>query len=99
MNKFKDFNIKTIPSNFIGDSIQIAKVFNMEIKVLAYKISNSTKKENTKLLTLQIEKQNVKRIIFTGSSVLMEQAEQIPKDKFPFITTIIIGDNDRYEFT
>jgi len=95
---FKDFNIKPKPLNFVGDKIQMAKIFNFEIKVFYYKIEESTKKENTKCLTIQIEKQGVKRIIFTGSTTLMEQIERVPKDKFPFNTKIIMGDNDRYEF-
>jgi hypothetical protein len=98
-NNFKDFNIKPASSKFIGDKISIAKIFNTEIKVVEYKIEDSTKKENSKCLTIQIKKQGVNRIIFTGSLTLMDQIKRVPKDKFPFITKIVMGDNDRFEFT
>ena len=99
MHQFKDFDIKTDSSSFIGQKIKISKLFNTEITVLNYSISPSSKKENTDCLKLQIEKEGVKRIVFTGSKVLTDQIEKVPKDKFPFTTKIIMGDNDRYEFT
>jgi len=49
-------------------------------------------------LKLQIEKAGDKRVVFTGSKVLTDQIEQVPREKFPFETTIT-GDNERYEFT
>ncbi len=99
MNNFKDFNIKTESSPFVGESIQIAKIFNVEITVLHFKITPSIKKENTNCLTIQIEHKNINRIIFTGATGLMDQIKQVPEDKFPFITAIVLGENDRYEFT
>ena len=97
MNKFEDFNIKPKINNFIGEKIQVQKLFNLEIKVLKYKIGPS-RKEGTKLLTLQIEKSGEKRIVFTGSTVMIDQISRVPDEKFPFLT-IIKGDNDYYEFT
>ncbi|TSE03396.1 hypothetical protein [Aquimarina algiphila] len=98
MNNFKDFNIKPRVINFTGDKIPIKRVFNIPIQVLDYKIENSKHKENTKCLTLQIEKDNEKRIIFTGSTILIQQIESVPKDRFPFETTIV-NDNEYFEFT
>ncbi len=98
MNRFKDFGIKPELKNFTGDKIPIKRVFNTPIKVLDFKIENSKHKENTKCLTLQIEYKEENRIIFTGSTVLIQQIESVPKDKFPFITTII-NDNEYFEFT
>lgn len=98
-NRFKDFGIKPKSSSFVGDKIKISKVFNIEIVVLDYKIDDSNQKESSKCLTLQIEKDGVKRIIFSGSTNLMNQIELVPKSKFPFTTTIVMGINDRYEFT
>lgn len=37
-------------------------------------------------------------MVFTGSGNLMEQIEQVPKDKFPF-ETIIEEDDKRLMFT
>lgn len=98
MNQFKDFGIKPELKNFTGDKIAIKRLFNIPIKVLDFKIENSKHKENTKCLTLQIEFREEKRIVFTGSTVLMQQIEGVPKDKFPFNTTII-NDNEYFEFT
>ena len=98
MNQFKDFNIKPKEAAFIGDKIKIERVLNVEISVFSYKIEDSKKKPGTKFMTIQIEKGNDKNVIFTGSTVLMDMIEQVPKDKFPFKTKIT-KDNDRLEFT
>lgn len=45
-----------------------------------------------------VDFRNLQRVVFTGSKVLIEIIEQIPKTNFPFITTII-EENERYEFT
>lgn len=98
MNNFKDFNIQPRINSFVGEKIQVQKLFNLEILVLDYKIEPSKQKKDTKLLTLQIEKNGEKRIVFTGSTVLIDQIERVPKNQFPFVT-VIKGDNDYYEFT
>ena len=98
MYKFKDFNIKLEINNFTGEKIAIKRIFNVEIKILAYKITPSIQKENSQLLTLQIEKQGEKRIVFTGSNYLIKQIKLISEDKFPFLTKII-NDNEYFEFT
>lgn len=98
MNSFKDFNIAPRINSFVGEKIQVQKLFNLTITVLAFKVEPSRKKEGTKLLTLQIEKAGEKRIVFTGSTVLIDQIQRVPGNSFPF-TTVIRGDNDHYEFT
>jgi len=98
MNCFKDFGIKPEVKNFTGEKIPVKRIFNIPILVHDYKIEKSKQKENSKCLTLQIEKQGEKRVVFTGSTVLMQQIESVPKDKFPFETTII-NDNEYFEFT
>jgi hypothetical protein len=98
MNNFKDFDIKPKISSFTGDKISVSRLFNKKIKVLDYKIEPSKQKEGTKLLTLQIEKSGEKRVVFTGSTILIQMIEKVPENKFPFETTIK-GDNDYYEFT
>ena len=98
MNTFKDFNIKPELKSFIGDKIPIKRIFNTPITVIDYKIEKSKLENGTQCLTLQIEKQNEKRVVFTGSSVLMQQIEKVSKNDFPFETTII-NDNEYFEFT
>lgn len=98
MHNFKDFNIKPRVNSFVGEKIQVQKLFNLQIKVLAYKVEPSKQKKGTELLTLQIEKGGEKRIVFTGSTVLIDQIKRVPDNSFPFMTTIK-GDNDYFEFT
>lgn len=98
MNNFKDFNIEPQINSFVGDKIQLQKLFNLPIKVLDFKVEPSSQKVGTECLTLQIEKGGEKRVVFTGSTVLIQMIRKVQEDKFPFITTIK-GDNDYYEFT
>ena len=98
MNDFKEFDIKPKVNSFVGEKIQVKKIINLPIKVLAFKVEPSKQKAGTLLLTLQIEKVDEKRIVFTGSTVLIDQIKRVPVDKFPFTTTIK-GENDYYEFT
>lgn len=98
MNNFKDFDIKPKINAFVGDKIPVKKILNLPINVLDFKIEPSKQKQGTEFLTIQIEKSEEKRIVFTGSSVLIDQIKRVGKDKFPFMTTIK-GENDYYEFT
>lgn len=63
-------------------------VLNQEIVVLDYKIAPSTKREGTEYLTLQIEFEGQKRVIFTGGKRLIEIVKAVPDGSFPFKTTI-----------
>ncbi|GHM98816.1 hypothetical protein WSM22_03060 [Cytophagales bacterium WSM2-2] len=98
MNKFNDFNIKPQLNPFAGDKIPVKKLFNLSITVLDYKIEPSKQKAGTECLTLQIEKSGEKRVVFTGSKVMIDQIRRLPENAFPFQTTIK-GENDYYEFT
>lgn len=98
MKKFSDFNIKVEHTNFEGEKIKITNIINTEITVIEFKIEPSKQKENTELLTLQIEYKGFKRIVFTGSKTLATQIKQIDKTNFPFTATIVMGEGDRYEF-
>lgn len=100
MKSFKELNIKPKEtSGFTGDKMKIAKVFNKEIIVHDFKIQKSKfEKGNDKCLYLQIELNNQKYVVFTGSTFLMDTIQQVPKEEFPFTTTIIKED-ERFEFT
>ncbi|MGN6601216.1 MAG: hypothetical protein ACTHK8_02130, partial [Ginsengibacter sp.] len=89
MNDFKDFGIKTKVKSFIGDKIKMSKILNKKITVTDFKIDNSkySDKGNGKCLHLQIELEDKKHVVFTGSVFLMETIQQVPKEKFPFTTT------------
>ena len=98
MNNFKDFGIKPKLNSFLGDKIRIDRILNTPISVEKFKIEDSKKKPGTKLLTLQLEKDGRKHILFSGSTVLMDMIGQVPEDKFPFTTTII-KESEHLEFT
>lgn len=99
MKDFKSFGIKSEVSSLQGDKIKIMKVLNQEIIIEKYTIKDSKYKEKTeKCLSLQIRKNNVQNVIFTGSSVLMSMIKQVPEDAFPFTTTIV-QTNEYFEFT
>lgn len=98
MHKFKDFNLPPRLTSFKGEKIKIQKLFNVPIKVMDFKIEPSKKKPGTDMLTVQIEMNGEERIFFSGSKVLMDQIGRVPKDGFPFETTVV-GDRDYFEFT
>ncbi len=100
MNEFKDFGIKPKSKGFEGDKIKIGKVLNKRIKVCDFKEGESKFKEkgSGRCLDLQIEIDGEKRVVFTGSLSLIDMITQVPKDKFPFMTSIIETSFESYEF-
>jgi len=101
MKSFEQFNIKLTTKGFEGDKIKMSKILNKVIIVYYYKIEDSKvyKDRGTcKCLQLQISINEIKHIIFTSSSGLIEMIQQVPEDGFPFETTIV-QDNDRFKFT
>lgn len=88
MNTFKDLKIKILSTSFVGEKVKMKKILNSEIIVHDFAIKDSEKKPGTKYLTLQISRKDEKEIVFTGAKFLMDMIKQIPKDKFPFLTTI-----------
>lgn len=83
MNKFGEFAANEI---FDGDKISIGEVLDKEIIVKNFKVSGS-KYKNNDCLTLHVTIDGENRVIFTGSSVLLDQVQQ-HKDKLPFVSTI-----------
>lgn len=103
MNRFSQFYIKTTTKGFEGDKIKMAKILNREIVVHDFKIEDSRvmafkEKGTGKCLHLQISVEGEMHIVFTSAVGLLEAIQQVPKNKFPFSTTII-EENDRYKFT
>ena len=100
MHQFKDLGITTEIKGFTGEKIKMSRVLNKEITVFYFDIKPSKypEKGNGKCLYLQIEMNNTKFIVFTGSTVLQEMILKVPQEKLPFITTII-EENERFQFT
>lgn len=85
MKRFSDF---AKPSSIVtGDKIKISEVVGKEIEIIGYKISDSKQKPGTKVLMLQFKLNGEERILFTGSSVLIEQIEEYGHE-IPFLTKI-----------
>lgn len=96
MKNFKDLGIKTNVNAFIGEKIKIERILNKQIIVHAFEITPS--KFEGEMLKAQIQVGNEKRIIFTGSKVLIETIKLVSKSDFPFTTTIV-KENEYFEFT
>lgn len=85
MKRFSDFAEE--PTAIMGEKIRINDLLGKEIEVTGHKISDSKHKAGTKLLTLQFKLDDEERILFTGSNVLIEQAERY-ESEMPFLTTV-----------
>ena len=90
MKDFKDFGIEPTQQNFTGDKIKLNKILNKEIVVIDFKITPSKfpEKGNGKCLNMQIQINETKHLLFTGSGNLMDMISKVPKEDFPFKTNI-----------
>lgn len=98
MHDFKSFGIENTYENLIGDKIKAERVLNKEIVVEKYRLEDSKHFEGERCLHLQVLKGEDRHVIFTSSASLINAIERVPKDKFPFKTTIIKPDG-RYLFS
>jgi hypothetical protein len=90
MLKFSEFASDVQPMD--GVKIKMVDLINQPMVVTGYKIRNSQyKKGNDRYATIQIELNHEKRVVFTGSGVLIEQLEKYG-EKIPFETTILLID-------
>lgn len=97
--KFSDLGIKLDTSGLLlGEKISITKIINKDIVVKSYKLDNS-KYENKQCLTIQISVDNIDRVVFTSSKILINQIQQINNEDFPFETKIEIFNKNGYIFT
>lgn len=101
MISFKELGITPSEQKTLtGDKIKMSKILNKPITVHDFRIVDSkyTDKGNGKCLHMQIGIGDVKHVVFTGATGLMETMQKIGKERLPFSTTIV-EENDRYEFT
>jgi len=72
-----------------GDKIRIDDVINTEIIILKYAVKESrySKNKSGEYLTLQVEMDGKRHVIFTGSDVLIDQLKQYGEE-LPFKATI-----------
>lgn len=72
-----------------GDKVKIDDLLNIEIIINAYVISESKYKRNehTQYARVQIIVEDLTKVFFTGSGVLIKQLEKY-RGKMPFVATI-----------
>ncbi|WP_298434567.1 hypothetical protein [Geobacter sp.] len=85
--RFAEFVADRIPLD--GEKVKLDAIVNREITVIGYAIKRSRYDKNNsgKFLTLQFELDGTRRVLFTGSDVLIEQMEKYG-DRIPFLATI-----------
>jgi len=96
--RFGDLGIAVEVNTLTGEKIKIVKVIGKEILVKDFKVTESKYEKTTHCLTIQFELGGENKVIFTGSTMLKKQLEQVNKEDFPFIATIEII-NDTYQFS
>ena len=84
---FSDFAQESGPLD--GSKVKIDEILNKEIEVIGFKLKESkyTKSNSSQCLTIQFIMDGSRHVVFTGSSVLMEQMKKY-QDEIPFIATI-----------
>ena len=94
MKQFSELGIKPVSKAFTGDQVKIKRIIGQPITVLGYKIEPSKypEKGNGKRLTMQIEFEGKKAVVWTGSVYLQELITQVPESSMPFSTKIIEQD-------
>lgn len=91
MRKFSELGIVNNCQPFTGEKIKMAKILNKEIVIHNFRIEDSKypKNKSGKCLYLQIELDQVKYVVFTGSDVLINTIKEVQPDQLPFSSTII----------
>lgn len=89
MKKFSDFGINTFDNKsvFAVPQVSITDVLNCEIQVLDYEAGIKTSQGDNRYIVKVIH-EGVECKFFTNSSHLKSALDRIPKEEFPFITTI-----------
>jgi hypothetical protein len=87
MQRFADF--ADDPGILDGAKVRIDDVLNRELAITGYAVKTSkfSKNKSGKYLTLQFRLDDDKRVLFTGSDVLIDQMEKYG-DRVPFTATI-----------
>jgi len=91
MRKFSELGISPPDLAFTGEKIKMTKILNKEVILCDYKITDTKypKNKSGKCLHIQIEIENVKFVLFTGSDILITMVQEIKKDDLPLLVTII----------
>jgi hypothetical protein len=87
IKRFSDFAQEAKPMD--GAKLKIDDVVNKEILIIGCKIKDSkySKSNSSKCLTIQFIMDDKRYVLFTGSTVLIEQMEKY-QHEIPFLATI-----------
>lgn len=100
--QFSELNLAPQPKGLIGDKIKIERVLSREISVERFLIKKSQFKndrgEYGDCLYMQFTMNGNRHVSFSDSK-LTAVIQQIPENKFPFITTIVKQEDGSYQFT
>lgn len=84
--KFSTFAKNQLPMP--GNKKRLDDILNREITVIDYRIRKSTKRDGTECLQMQFLLETEVCVVFTGSSVLINQIKE-SKDNIPFVGTVV----------
>ena len=76
-----------------GNKKRLEDIVNREITVVDFRLRKSTKRDGTECLQMQFVLDDEVCVLFTGSSVLINQIKEA-KDNIPFVGTVV--KMDRY---
>ena len=98
MERYSDF-APTLNGRFVGERIRVEEVLNKDLILLDFEIRPSKIEENKgrDCLYMQIEFEKRKRVLITGSAVLIDQCTKA-KDHIPFLTKIARGEGKNKRF-
>ena len=89
--KFAAFAKNQLPMP--GNKKRLDDILNREITVVDFRLRKSTKRDGTECLQMQFVLDDEVCVLFTGSSVLINQIKEA-KDNIPFVGTVV--KMDRY---
>lgn len=71
-----------------GNKKRLDEILNREITVVDFRLRKSTKRDGTECLQMQFLLDDEVCVVFTGSSVLINQIKEC-KDNIPFTGTVV----------
>lgn len=89
MKKFSEFGINTLEDKVIFPVpiISITDVINCEIEILDYEPGVKTRHGDDRYV-VKIRNEGIDSKFFTNATPIKEALDKVPKEEFPFATTI-----------
>lgn len=89
--RFSDFADLTERPVLDGDKVSMQSILNKEVKVIGFRVKSTkfSDSKNDQCLTIQFENDaGERKVVFTGSAVLIDQIERY-KEHLPFFATVV----------